>query len=192
MHTLPLAAHLSSTARGSCLNPDVRRKDMNRNSIRMLLAIVLLATLVHGAYADTDDNTLRGYLNKSELVVVGNISRMIVTVVDDAGAPEYVCNFQIDEVIKAHPLQTNSVISVNIKRFETQDGDKHPLVAEGKQSILFLKHTYDEKGWDTVDYWFGIQYPFPALIRSLKRLAKESVEQAVPAYPPQGVGSAEP
>ncbi len=117
---------------------------------------------------------------------------MIVTVVDDAGAPEYVCNFQIDEVIKAHPLQTNSVISVNIKRFETQDGDKHPLVAEGKQSILFLKHTYDEKGWDTVDYWFGIQYPFPALIRSLKRLAKESVEQAVPAYPPQGVGSAEP
>ena len=23
MHTLPLAAHLSSTARGSCLNPDV-------------------------------------------------------------------------------------------------------------------------------------------------------------------------
>ena len=27
MHTLPLAAHLSSTARGSCLNPDVRIKE---------------------------------------------------------------------------------------------------------------------------------------------------------------------
>ena len=26
MHTIPLAAHLSSTARGSCLNPDVRNR----------------------------------------------------------------------------------------------------------------------------------------------------------------------
>ena len=152
----------------------------------MLLAIALLATLVFAVYADTDDDTLCCYLNKSELIVVGKISKIIVTVVDDAGAPEYVCNFQIDDVIKVHPLQTNSMIWVNIKRFETQDGDKHPLVAVGKQSILFLKHTYDEKAWDTVDYWFGIQPPFPALIRSLKRLEKGTVEQSAPPYGAQG------
>ena len=28
MHTIPLAAHLSSTARGSCLNPDVQFLEM--------------------------------------------------------------------------------------------------------------------------------------------------------------------
>ena len=176
--------------RAPCLNRDVRRKNMIRNYIPMLLAILAISGSV--ANADMDDGTLRDYLNKSELVVVGNITRIIVITRGDAAAPEYTCTFQIDDVIKPHPLQTNSTIMVNIKRFELGDEDRHPLLAEGKQSILFLKRTYDKNAWDTVDYWFGIQEPLPILIRTLKRLVKESVEQAGPAYPPQGVGSADP
>ena len=154
-----------------------------------MLTLALTGSVV---YANADDDTLRYCLNKAELVVAGTISNIIVITIGDAGAPEYTCKFQIDEVIKPNPLQTNSMIWVNIKRFEIRNEDRHPLLADGKRSILFLKSTYDKNGWETVDYWFGIQDPFPILIRSLKRLVKESVEQAGPGYPPQGVGSPDP
>ena len=47
MHTLPLAAHLSSTARGSCLNPDVGRH------MKTLVSALVFAFVVTGACADS-------------------------------------------------------------------------------------------------------------------------------------------
>ena len=34
MHTIPLAAHLSSTARGSRLNPDVQRPEISEITVK--------------------------------------------------------------------------------------------------------------------------------------------------------------
>ena len=45
MHILPLAARLSSTARGSCLNPDVRQMKMNMKSKLFFLVVLPLVWL---------------------------------------------------------------------------------------------------------------------------------------------------
>ena len=47
MHTIPLAAHLSSTARGSCLNPDVRIKESTLEMIKRATIGNLFSGITH-------------------------------------------------------------------------------------------------------------------------------------------------
>lgn len=132
-----------------------------------LACLLLYATVV----ADSSDDTLSFFLSKSELVVVGKIASAPEGLYSEEGVPNYICDFEISEVLKGQPPRT-ARIDVNIIRFEADDEDKNPLVRQGATCILFLKPvSQDRRAWETVDMWFGIQSYYPWMARSLKRLA---------------------
>ncbi len=133
----------------------------------LLACLLLYATVV----ADSSDDTLSFFLSKSELVVVGKIASAPEGLYSEAGVPNYICDFEISEVLKGQPPQT-AKIYVSIIRFEADDEDNNPLVRQGATCILFLKPvSQDRRAWETVDMWFGIQSYYPWMARSLKRLA---------------------
>ncbi len=132
-----------------------------------LACLLLYATVV----ADSSDDTLSFFLSKSELVVVGKIASAPEGLYSEAGVPNYICDFEISEVLKGLPPRTTKIY-VSIIRFEADDEDKNPLVRQGAKCILFLKPvSQDRRAWETVDMWFGIQSYYPWMARSLKRLA---------------------
>ncbi len=141
-----------------------------------LACLLLYATVA----ADSSDDTLSFFLSKSELVVVGKIASAPEGVYSEAGVPNYICTFEISEVLKGQPPRTTT-IDVNIVRFEAGDEDKNPLVKPDAKCILFLKSvSQDRRAWETVDMWFGVQRYYPWMARSLKRLAdSETTDEPV-------------
>ncbi len=141
------------------------------------LACLLLYAMVA---ADSSDDTLSFFLSKSELVVVGKIVSAPEGLYSEAGVPNYICDFEISEVLKGLPPRTTKIY-VSIIRFEADDEDKNPLVRQGSTCILFLKPiSQDRRAWETVDMWFGIQRYYPWMARSLKRLAdSETTDEPV-------------
>ena len=139
----------------------------------LLLALLILPIFV--CRADTSDDTLKFYLFKSDLVVVGRIVSEIGAVITELGVPNYICDFEIQDVIKGDESLIDKTIKVNIVRFEFDKEDKHPLIKKDSKCILFLKKANkgNTPAWKTADFWFGIQHPFPTMIKSLKRLAQE-------------------
>jgi hypothetical protein len=146
---------------------------MNMKYSILFLALSILPAFI--CFADTSDDTLKFYLSKSDLVVVGRIVSEVGAVIWEFGVPNYICDFEIQDVIKGDENLKDKKIKVNIMRFEMAEEDKHPLIKKDSKCILFLKKA--NKGntpeWVTADVWFGIQHPFPWMIKSLKRLAKE-------------------
>ena len=138
------------------------------------LAMMLLPALVS---ADASDDTLRFYLARSELVVLGTIMSRPGGYIDEKGSPvciHYACKVKIQEVLKGDQNLKGETISVDIPQFETGGIGANPLIAKDSECILFLKKRENaQPEWETADFWFGIQYPSPTMIESLKRLAKE-------------------
>ena len=130
------------------------------------------------SWADTSDDTLKLYLSKSDLVVRGTITSEPAGIIDSDGALNYVCVFKVSDVLKGNPDLKDKTVKVSIMRFELDEKDHHPLITKGAESILFLKQAKDSAPkWETADYWFGMQHPFPFLAKSLKRLAKEEASR---------------
>lgn len=140
----------------------------------LIAGVLIVALWVPAGFADTDDDTLRFYLSKSELVVTGEITTEPSCYTREAGVPEYSCEFKIAEVLKGDDILNGETIRVTIRRFESGPKDRHPLVEQGAECILFLDDT--ERGhpaYVTADFWFGVQRPSASLVRSLKRLTEE-------------------
>ena len=137
------------------------------------------------AIADDSDDTLKLYLSKSDLVVSGRIVSEPIGMIEEAGVPYYFCDFKVQEIAKGDGTLKNQVIKVDIKRFEIDAKDKHPLIKKDGEYILFLKSSApNTPSWVTTDFWFGVQYSSPWMIRSLRRLATErEVEQPGAAQP---------
>jgi len=125
--------------------------------------------------ADSSDDTLKFYLKKSDLVVLGTIKSDLIGVSEEVGVLNYVCEFKVAEVLKGDPELKSKTIHVNIMRFELDPKDKHPLIRKDADCILFLKQEGEGTipNWITTDFWFGIQQPSPSMAKSLKRLAAE-------------------
>ena len=139
------------------------------------IAIALTLFLPFGLMADDGDDTLRTLLAKSDLVVLGKIVSEPPGIIKKPGMPHYFCDFAVKDVLKGDPAFTNTTIKVNITRFEMDEKDHHPLIKKDSRCILFLKKASPGNTlvWVTSDMWFGVQYPFPWLARSLKRVAQE-------------------
>jgi len=141
--------------------------------------IAILATAVVLSFgvchADDSDDTLRLFLSKSDLVVSGTISSEPWGLISGDGVPTYICEFNVSDVCKGDADLKDKTIKVNIRRFEMDKNDRHPLIKKNAECILFLKK--GPKGntpvWTTSDFWFGIQHPIPWMVKSLKRLAKQ-------------------
>jgi len=154
-----------------------------------LAAIVALFSISLAARAgdDTDDDTLRFYLSKSKLVVYGEFVSDRMALALEAGVVHLTADFRIDDVIKGR-RRAGETIGVDVKRYDSESliaprGKRRPgedadvpdwpkEVKRGAKCILFL----DADG-TTADVWFGIQPPYPTMIKSLKRLVAGDAEQ---------------
>jgi hypothetical protein len=137
--------------------------------------LVTLAIASALCRADDGDDTLRLYLSKSDLVALGAIASEPGCKFDEAGVPNYLCDFKVAEVCKGDRKLEGTTIRVAVVRFEASDQDRHPLIKKDAKCILFLKGrpVGDVLHWETADFWFGVQHPSPLMARSLKRLAGE-------------------
>ena len=135
--------------------------------------------------ANDSDDTLKFYLSKSDLVVLGTIVSEPEGLVDEKGVPNYICEFKVSDVCKGNADLNGKSIKVDIKRFEMHKNDHHPLIKKDAECILLLKK--EQEGtiphWVTTDFWFGIQYPAPSMVKSLKRLAAQDARGNKTAKP---------
>jgi hypothetical protein len=148
----------------------------------LYLTVALLAGLLpfrlSTAQADDGDDTLRGWLAKSELVVAGQIVSAPAGISKELGVVNYPCDFKVADVLKGDAALTGKTFAVNIVRFEMDAKDTSPLVKKGAECILFLKNVSPDKPvWQTADFWFGVQPASPLLTRSLKRVAVEMLNR---------------
>jgi len=140
-----------------------------------LLAIVASLIAVLPARGDTGDDTLKYFLSKSDLVVMGKIVSDPIGINHELGVPNFICDFRVQDVLKGDGKLKDQVIKVNITRFEMEPKDKLPVIKKDGECILFLKREEPNvPTWGTADFWFGVQHPSPWLARSLKRLAAEN------------------
>ena len=151
-----------------------RKQDKDKKvGIRMKALLSFLSLLTLGtALANDSDDTLKLYLSKSDLVVSGTIESRSADASWEIGVMEHLCEFKVEEVAKGDIKLKGQVIKVNIKRFELDKEDEHPLVKAGGACVLFLKNEPPgtSPSWRTADFWFGIQQRSPMLLRSLKHL----------------------
>jgi hypothetical protein len=150
-----------------------------RSFVTLFVVSVILIPLE--AFADASDDTLRLYLSKSDLVVLGKITTEPLGIAHELGVPNYICQFRIDDVLKGESKLQSKSIKVNIKRFGTDKSDHHPLIKRGSECILFLKKASQSTvpAWVTADFWFGVQPTSPWMARSLKRLAEVTDQKPV-------------
>ena len=94
-------------------------------AISSLIAVLFLLSGV--CHADDSDDTLQLYLSKSDLVVLGTIVTEPMGLYDEAGVPNYICEFKVSDVCKGDTKLKDTTIRVNIKRFEMDKKDHHPL-----------------------------------------------------------------
>jgi hypothetical protein len=146
----------------------------------LLLAAAFVAATPVAAWADENDDTLKFFLSKSELVVSGVITTEPNGISDESGVLEYICEYQVQDLLKGDAALKGKVITVSILRFETGAKDKHPLLKKNQECILFLKSSSPNM-WKTADYWFGVQQQSPWMLKSLQRLAAEKAEPQQPA-----------
>ncbi|MFA6176432.1 MAG: hypothetical protein WC765_07630 [Phycisphaerae bacterium] len=139
-----------------------------------LLALIASLIGVLPAHGDSGDDTLKSFLSKSDLVVIGRITAEPIGINDEDGVPNYICRFRIQDVLKGDGKLKDQAIKVNIMRFEMDAKDRQPLIKKDGECILFLKSaTPSAPAWVTANFWFGMQHPSPWMARSLKRLATE-------------------
>ena len=148
---------------------------MKKFIFSFLVATLMLQTI---AKADDSDDTLKFYLSKSDLVVLGNIISTLGAITSESGVLNYNCKFKVADVIKGDNSLKGKIIEVCILRFEIHKKDHHPLIKKDAVCILFLKKASQGTvpAWITSDYWFSVQYPSPWMVRSLKRLVSRPLK----------------
>jgi hypothetical protein len=142
--------------------------------MRMAMVFGLVVVLAAPAFVRGSDDTLRYFLSKSDLVVLGEITSNASRSSEEVGAVNYACDFQMAEVLKGRK-PADEAIPVIVTRFELEEGDRLPELKKGCKCILFLRNTGtgDKPRWETADVWFGFQRPSPSMARVLKKLAAE-------------------
>lgn len=153
------------------------------------LALLLLVTgaawhLARKASADAGDGTLKGWLDRSDVVVDATIRSMPGAFINEIGVANYAVELEVHATLKGKELPPPPPDAVPkdqparpralIVRFELVEEDRLPYLKEGARVVLFLKEL--PKGnfpaHQTADFWFGVQPHGPWLVRRLAELAK--------------------
>jgi hypothetical protein len=155
----------------------VKRTKLMKPLVAVGISIALAAGAAAQGGAEAGDDTLRFYLGKSALVVLGEFTSEPFGYSAELGAAHWSADFRIDEVLKgARPAK--ETVGVDIVRSywgsirEKNDRDRPAELKLGGKCILFLN-----AHGSTADVWFGVQPPFPSMIRSLRRLVSEAPDE---------------
>lgn len=148
--------------------------------MRYMIALGLVLVLPGLVVADPEA-TLRFYLAKSDVVVLGEFTSEPIRNIPTKFTAHYQADFKIAELIKwdapgESPI--GATIKVHIVRavlyaddFEPED--RLPELKKGGKCILFLEchEAKPTPSYITADIWFGVQRPSPWLAKSLSRVA---------------------
>ncbi|HJT31303.1 MAG TPA: hypothetical protein VJ783_04585 [Pirellulales bacterium] len=142
------------------------------NRLARIAIVAAVTAIASSAFADEGDDTLRGYLAKSDLVLAGRIQSEPFGFSTEIGVANYHFDFKISNVLKGD-VAAGQTLPVRIVRFELERGDELPWMSKGEKAILFLRKAPDgdHPRWVSADVWFGIQPPNSQMEKSLKQLA---------------------
>jgi hypothetical protein len=112
-------------------------RDRRQTAVVSAVVMGILALATSARAADGDD-TLRSYLAKSDLVVLGEITSEPSEFMKEIGVANYVCDFKIAQVLKGNK-PAGDTVRVNIVRFERDEEDRLVELKKGSKCILFLK-----------------------------------------------------
>jgi hypothetical protein len=146
--------------------------------MRTFLILLGVGLIPAAATADDGDDTLRAYLAKSDVVVLGEFTSDLDGVTGEAGVVHYAADFKIARLLKGEARgerRVGGTLKVTVVRFEAVPEDRTPELKKGGKAILFLKATHV-----TADVWFGVQRPSPWMAKSLTRLAAEKAAKGDP------------
>ena len=133
-----------------------------------LLLLTAPFTAVGQDKPDSDDDTLRYYLSKSEAVVVGKVTDGVQRIgVDFNPIPVNVIGFEVEvtDSIKGK-IAAKQTIMVTVTRAHNIGQSLPPEQRE--KVVLFLKSSGDS--WVSADKWFGMQPHSLTLVENLKRV----------------------
>jgi hypothetical protein len=143
-----------------------------KEAIAMLRVFLIVAAMCAPASADEPLNCL---LEKSELVVSGEIIEPPMVWNSEAGVNHYGFKFRVSKTLKGKAGADE--IGVVFTRVELRNDERLPYFKKGAHLIFFLRHGQKDKGepdcWIEADSWFGVQLYNRVLERSLQELAKE-------------------
>lgn len=139
------------------------------------------------AVAGDLEETLRFYLAKSDVVVLGEFASEPIRKGTSKFGTQYEADFKIAQILKwdaPGETKVGATIKVHIVRavlheedFEPED--QLPDLKKGGKCILFLD-CYDLKptpSYITADIWFGVQRPSSWMAKSLARIATEQTKR---------------
>jgi len=141
-----------------------------------LCALALWFTASALALDEEGDDTLRMYLSKSEVVVLGEFATEPIRRNYETGVDFYDADFKIAKLVKGKEQGNRRVggtIRVKVIRDFYPD-DRPPELKKGGKCILFLKSL--EHIHESADPWFDIQTPRRRMVSSLVRLAAEEAK----------------
>lgn len=129
--------------------------------------------------ADAGDDTLKLFLDRSELVVLAKIDEDFSGNASEGGTiVAWQLKLTVVEVLKGE-WDKSKQLRAEVKRFDSSPEDRLPYLKKGERCIFFLKNTNlpgKPPYWQTVDMWFGVQPGSPTMAASLKRLVEWAEE----------------
>jgi hypothetical protein len=139
-----------------------------------MFALGLALVLPGFVLAVDTEETLRYYLAKSDLVVVGEFTSEPVVKEAIFETRHHEADFKIAQVIKwdAPKTRVGETIKVGIL---LEGEERLPEMKKGGKCMLFLEcHALKPKpAYITADNWFGVQRPNPRLASALAQVIKE-------------------
>lgn len=154
---------------------DNGQRKIDIKNMYVFALIIALATSV--GRADEGDDTLRFYLSRSDVAVVGSIVGKPQLTIDERGVANFYCDVRVADICHGDAKYLGKTIHVNIHRFWNPGEKLHPLIKKDAECLLFLKLESDGAipEFATADFWFGLQHPSESMARSLKRISAKQV-----------------
>lgn len=161
---------------------------LTRRTALILLPLLLAAgvwLVARHASADSGDDTLKRWMDRSDVVVDATLRSFGGAFYNEIGVANYAVELEVHATLKGKPLALPPAEAVPkdqparpralIVRFELVEEDRLPYLKEGARVVLFLHKqlpTGNFPAHRTSDFWFGVQPHGPWLVRRLTELAK--------------------
>jgi hypothetical protein len=143
--------------------------------MRYLFAPVLALLLPGLVVASDTEETLRYYLTKSDVIVIGEFATEPVGKEPNEEFRYYQADFKITEIVKWDaPVEPRVGMTVKVHLL-VPAGEQRPELKKGGACMLFLgcREVQPTPSFITADLWFGVQRPSPGLAKALSRSVAE-------------------
>ena len=138
------------------------------------------AFLASSVIAEEGDDTLRYFLSKSDIVVIGKVATDPEVDVSEDGVAK--CRFGVSVTESLKGDNADDYINVTVAHSASNADDKLPWLNKKSKVLLFLRNAGDQErpNWTGADVWFSVQPHSGRMASSLKRLVAETQTERLP------------